>query len=670
MKKTIKKQAILLLIISIISLLMPFNVVSGVGAIEEKEQINLGTIANYNGVIFGNHTATGADTEGALAVERNSDISVAGFSYGANFEYYDNVQVGDPIRDDFKVALLIEGKIIGDKAKGIIRDDGKAVVNDKNEQEAREVLNLASEGTDIISLEENILDKQFDKFRLETQNLENNLESFMPGKNGKNIISDESGPVIELEEATTNKKVLVSDEEDLSSIGTLFFNDLSKYSTVIIKSKSEEINFDNGSIFYNGNQVAILPHSDLLKELAPKVVWYFPNAKHITIDGGYAVVGSVIAPEATLDGNSGNVNGQAILKNLNQKSGFELHNFYHNIPEEDTGNCILQKVDNETGESLQGAEFRLLSSNGELLEEGLVTDEDGILEIKDLLPGDYQVIETKAPDGYELDSTPLRFTINPDVTKEIKLTMENKKKEEIIKKGSVKLKKVDSETGEGLQGAEFKLLSSGGELLQERLVTDKSGILKIKDLVSGDYQLIETKAPDGYELDSTPLEFTINPNVTKEIKLTMKNKKRDIVSIKNLVKLIKVDEEVRQPLSGVEFKLVDLNDNIVREQLFTDENGIIEIENLVPGEYKLIEIKALDGYVLDSSPIDFDIDNNEEINLEKTNKKEKNNSVDNISNKPKTSDNNNLIIYIVSFILATLLIILITIRYKNWAKTK
>ncbi|MCB2588384.1 peptidoglycan-binding protein, partial [Listeria monocytogenes] len=67
----------------------------------------------------------------------------------------------------------------------------------------------------------------------------------------------------------------------------------------------------------------------------------------------------------------------------------------------------------------------------------------------------------------------------------------------------------------------FKLVDSKGTVLQESIKTDTNGYLSIADLKFATYQLIETKAPTGYKLDTTPLEFTIGENnqaitVTKE----------------------------------------------------------------------------------------------------------------------------------------------------------
>ncbi|WP_368024510.1 SpaA isopeptide-forming pilin-related protein [Enterococcus sp. C57] len=53
-----------------------------------------------------------------------------------------------------------------------------------------------------------------------------------------------------------------------------------------------------------------------------------------------------------------------------------------------------------------------------------------------------------------------------------------------------------------------------GKVLQSVLVTDKNGVIFLKGLANGNYQLIETKAPNGYRLDNTPVVFTIDSDTT------------------------------------------------------------------------------------------------------------------------------------------------------------
>ena len=89
--------------------------------------------------------------------------------------------------------------------------------------------------------------------------------------------------------------------------------------------------------------------------------------------------------------------------------------------------------------------------------------------------------------------------------------------------GSINLIKEDSETSEKLEGAEFKLYSKDNKELGT-YTTDKNGVLEVKDLRPGEYYFVETKAPIGYELDSSKHEFKITLGETESpIQLLVKN---------------------------------------------------------------------------------------------------------------------------------------------------
>ncbi|WP_256087835.1 MSCRAMM family protein, partial [Brochothrix thermosphacta] len=115
-----------------------------------------------------------------------------------------------------------------------------------------------------------------------------------------------------------------------------------------------------------------------------------------------------------------------------------------------------------------------------------------------------QLVETKAPTGYELDSTPIKFEVKKGQTEAVQLAMTNE-----LSKGDVILTKTDNVSGETLQGAVFELQDAEDKVIESGLTTDVSGKLAIDQLKPGNYQLVETKAPTGYELDSTPIKFEV-----------------------------------------------------------------------------------------------------------------------------------------------------------------
>ena len=96
------------------------------------------------------------------------------------------------------------------------------------------------------------------------------------------------------------------------------------------------------------------------------------------------------------------------------------------IEESDThGKLVLQKT-NVRGKALAGAEFALYieRENASICVGTYAVDENGMLVVTDLLPGNYKLVETKAPAGYSLLETPISFTVNDSETAEITLADE------------------------------------------------------------------------------------------------------------------------------------------------------------------------------------------------------------------------------------------------------
>ncbi|AUX11112.1 hypothetical protein C0213_01180 [Latilactobacillus sakei] len=261
------------------------------------------------------------------------------------------------------------------------------------------------------------------------------------------------------------------------------------------------------------------------------------------------------------------------------------------------GSVLLTKTDNKSGITLQGAIFELQDQNGKVLQSGLTTDATGQVVVKDLEPGAYQFVETKAPTGYDLDQKPVKFTIKKGQTSAIKVT-----KADRLTPGSVILTKINNKNGATLQGAVFELQDQNGKVLQSNLATDATGQIAVKDLEPGDYQFVETKAPTGYQLDKTAVKFTITKNQKTAIKVTKADK-----AIPGSVILTKKDDQTGASLAGAVFKIVDANQKVVKENLKSDQNGQIIVTNLEPGQYSFIETKAPTGYVLDATPVQFTV---------------------------------------------------------------
>lgn len=269
------------------------------------------------------------------------------------------------------------------------------------------------------------------------------------------------------------------------------------------------------------------------------------------------------------------------------------------------GGIELTKVNAaDEKETLEGAVFKIVNRDtNEDVRTDLVTNSKGMLVVDDLRPGNYKLIETKAPTYYDVNVEPIEFTIEKGQQKLLPLTFKNS-----LTKGKVKLiKEDDVESSKALAGAVFTLQDATGKEIMKDLTTDDYGVLVIPDLAPGDYQFIETKAPEHYKLDKTPIKFTIKKGSKEDlpIPVTVKNS-----LLTGGVTLTKVDDVDGTILEGAEFIIVDAHDTkkVIRKGLTTDKNGKISASDLRPGDYQFIEVKAPKDYTLSKDPIPFTIE--------------------------------------------------------------
>ncbi|MDF9417718.1 LPXTG cell wall anchor domain-containing protein [Bacillus altitudinis] len=256
----------------------------------------------------------------------------------------------------------------------------------------------------------------------------------------------------------------------------------------------------------------------------------------------------------------------------------------------------LTKKDKETGEALENAEFELKNESGDTVQTDLKTDEKGEILFKHLEPGSYYFVETNAPKGYQLNQQKWPFIIKENQTETTVVTAVN----DIIK-GSAELSKI-GEGGERLEGAQFKLLDQDGHELNGSLVTGENGKITINELRPGTYQLIETKAPDGYVLDETPITFEVPLDPKEPVVISQKN-----LYETSALEVMKEGEDSKK-LQGVRFEVLDQNDKVVRKDLTTDEDGKILVDHLKPGKYQLVETESIDGYQKKNKPYPFSIE--------------------------------------------------------------
>ena len=199
------------------------------------------------------------------------------------------------------------------------------------------------------------------------------------------------------------------------------------------------------------------------------------------------------------------------------------------------GGAQLTKV-NEAGETLSEAVFSLFKEinnkdkakdddeeEDELIASGLTSNDKGLIEVKNLAPGNYYFEETQAPTGYVLNEETVSFTISHEATATptiIELDFVNYQGEIVFRKVSGDVRPRATFVDNGLAGAEFKLEKLVGRSTLEAetdeevedvaiIKADKTGLVKITGLAPGDYKMTEIKAPIGYITRTKVFEFTI-----------------------------------------------------------------------------------------------------------------------------------------------------------------
>ena len=292
-------------------------------------------------------------------------------------------------------------------------------------------------------------------------------------------------------------------------------------------------------------------------------------------------------------------------------------------------NLTVTKTDAETktaqgNATLAGAIYGIYD-NGKLVDKH-TTDKNGSFTTSYYVCGDnWTLKEIEPSEGYLLDET--EYHIGAEAKK---YTLENNSismgvTEDVLKGKISIIKHTDDgstkiETPE--KGAEFQVyLKSSGSYAKAKdserdtLICDEYGFAETKDLPYGTYTVHQTKGWNGTEFISD-FDVFISEN-NKTYKYLINN-----ASLESYVKIVKVDSETGKqiPYAGAGFQIYDPNDKLVTmtytypevttiDTFYTNSDGyLITPETLPYGKgYSAVEVQAPYGYILDSTPVYFDI---------------------------------------------------------------
>ena len=385
---------------------------------------------------------------------------------------------------------------------------------------------------------------------------------------------------------------------DNSPDGTLLIKKVdAKHPTKVLAGAKFRVQYTNGTLLGNDNGIFTTDENGqiTIAGLEPKKT---------------IIVTEIEAPAGYI------IDGQA--QTIDIKSGKVVSITFKNAPK---GELVIEKTDAATGKLLPGAEFIIRKSDGTevgadgnihnnlTIESGtlssdshFVTGGDGRIIIKGLTPGNYTITEVKAPDGYLIGKNASR-TIQITAGDTQTITFANPSTCSLL------IKKVCTENPDKmLEGAVFDVRYADGTVVGDSngvFTTGADGTILITGLEANKAIVVtETKAPDGFAIDTTPQ--TITTQAGKVVQLTFANAPYGKIIIE------KRDSKTNELLPGAEFRVTTAagcevgqngvigDTNLTSNGIFTTgADGKITITNVRPGSYIITEIKAPDGYLID-----------------------------------------------------------------------
>ena len=278
----------------------------------------------------------------------------------------------------------------------------------------------------------------------------------------------------------------------------------------------------------------------------------------------------------------------------------------------------IRKVDSVTGDPIKGAKFQIWygsnhTDTGELNDLGTYfSDASGKIILPEIKDGWYKVTELEPASGYAIKEPATQECFISGGESKV-LTFENTPLSAII------IRKVDSESGQPLEGAWFRIRylggtsGTGGTVVGE-IKTSQNGTAILTGLAAGTYVCEEISAPDGYVITDATETVYLSGKDQDVITVTFGNDKMGSLLI------VKKDAVTGAPISDVEFLVTDSDGSVIgtaNGRYVTDSAGTIRIDGLTPGMTVIArEVRAKDGYILDDTPQSIKIKRNAVMTLE------------------------------------------------------
>jgi uncharacterized surface anchored protein len=307
---------------------------------------------------------------------------------------------------------------------------------------------------------------------------------------------------------------------------------------------------------------------------------------------------------------------------------------YYNEPNK----IAIRNVD-EKGERLEGTVIGIYKDGVEI-ERFETGSEDNIFER--LEPGEYEVKQITAPEGYMKDNNTYTFVVDENGVSQDVIILEN----ELMPK--IHIKVVDKDTGEEVEGEKVEILDKEGNVVgsfeskKDPESDDYEGRLPY-----GEYKIKEKEPAEGYKPNEEEKDIELDGNSEKEIEI--------VIYVEPYYEIkVKVEDKDGNPIDDGKYGLYD-EEHVLIKEIEPDENGEIIIDELEKGKYIIKEIESPEGYKEKEEELEIELvvgEKTKEVRI-----------VYEMIEVPNTDNANRTII--ISFIVMMIGMMLVIMKLKN-----